>query len=200
MVHGRYETDRTAVDDGPPGPPSTVDSTRPPESPLADPAAVHFDDEERPARALTGPVGLGVAVVAFAAALLVLWQVFRPLAQGSQFYLIIFLAATLPLVFLVYRSGISLGRKSVPAEERFGPAREMLGSAGQDFRESPGQGTLGQGGEGVGPGGERTALSDEGLGPAGQGQRSGQRQESGQWQNPGQSQEPTEGRDQGAGL
>ena len=67
-----------------------------------DPPAVHYDDEERPARELTGRIGLGVAAVAFAAALLVLWQVFRPLAQGSQFYLIIFLAGTLPLVFLVY--------------------------------------------------------------------------------------------------
>src|SRR5690242_9975577 len=71
----------------------------------ADPPAVHYDDEERPARDLGGPVGRGVAVVAFLAALLVLWQVFRPLAQGSQFYLIIFLAGTLPLVFLGYHSG-----------------------------------------------------------------------------------------------
>jgi TRAP-type uncharacterized transport system fused permease subunit len=40
-----------------------------------------------------------------AVALLTIWQVFRPLAQGSQFYLIVFLAGTLPLVFLVYRPG-----------------------------------------------------------------------------------------------
>ncbi len=69
----------------------------------ADPPAVHYDDEELPARALTGRIGTAVAVVAAGVALLVLWQVFRPLAQGSQFYLIIFLAGTLPLVFLVYR-------------------------------------------------------------------------------------------------
>jgi TRAP transporter 4TM/12TM fusion protein len=69
-------------------------------------AAVQVDDEERPARPLSGWVGTGVAVVAFAVALLVLWQVFRPLAQGSQFYLIIFLAGVLPLVFLSYRSGL----------------------------------------------------------------------------------------------
>ena len=67
--------------------------------------AVHYDDEEKPARELAGPVGAGVAIVAFAVALLVLWQVFRPLAQGSQFYLIVFLAGVLPLVFLAYRSG-----------------------------------------------------------------------------------------------
>ncbi len=47
--------------------------------------------------------GRGVAVVAGLVAVLVLWQVFRPLAQGSQFYLIVFLAGTLPLIFLVYR-------------------------------------------------------------------------------------------------
>ncbi|WP_323373826.1 TRAP transporter permease [Plantactinospora alkalitolerans] len=67
-----------------------------------------FDDEERPARRLTGPVDHGVAAVAFAVALLVLWQVFRPLSQGSQFYLIVFLAGVLPLVFLAYRSGLRL--------------------------------------------------------------------------------------------
>jgi TRAP transporter 4TM/12TM fusion protein len=82
--------------------------------PLADaPAApaepvVGYDEEERPARRLTGPVERGVAVVAFAVAVLVLWQVFRPLAQGSQFYLMIFLAGVLPLVFLSYRSGVPL--------------------------------------------------------------------------------------------
>ncbi|MDG4821440.1 TRAP transporter fused permease subunit [Asanoa sp. WMMD1127] len=67
-----------------------------------------FDDEERPARVLTGRIGWGVAVVAFAVAVLVLVQVFRPLPQGSQYYLIIFLAGTLPLVFLAYRSGVPL--------------------------------------------------------------------------------------------
>ncbi|MGK5678429.1 TRAP transporter permease [Actinoplanes sp. URMC 104] len=73
--------------------------------------AVHYDDEELPARELKGRVGLGVAAVAFAVALLVLWQVFRPLARGSQYYLIIFLAGTLPLVFLAYRSRL-VKRKS----------------------------------------------------------------------------------------
>ncbi|MEV0895475.1 TRAP transporter fused permease subunit [Actinoplanes sp. NPDC049802] len=79
---------------------------------LADPPAVHYDEEERPARQLTGRTGLLVSVVAFAVALFVLWQVFRPLAQGSQYYLIIFLAGTLPLVFLAYRSGFGGGRET----------------------------------------------------------------------------------------
>ncbi|MBB4754824.1 TRAP transporter permease [Actinoplanes lobatus] len=77
-----------------------------------DPPAVHYDEEERPARKLPGRVGVFVSVVAFAVALLVLWQVFRPLAQGSQYYLIIFLAGTLPLVFLAYKSGLGKGRET----------------------------------------------------------------------------------------
>ncbi|GIE93350.1 C4-dicarboxylate ABC transporter permease [Paractinoplanes rishiriensis] len=68
---------------------------------------MHYDDEELPARKLTGRVGLGVSIVAFLVAVLVLWQVFRPLAKGSQYYLIVFLAGTLPLVFLAYRSRLS---------------------------------------------------------------------------------------------
>ncbi|MBG0562875.1 TRAP transporter permease [Actinoplanes aureus] len=79
--------------------------------PPAEPAAVHYDEEERPARELPGRVGAFVSIVAFGVALLVLWQVFRPLAQGSQYYLIIFLAGTLPLVFLAYRSGFGNGRE-----------------------------------------------------------------------------------------
>ncbi|GIF36740.1 TRAP transporter permease [Actinoplanes xinjiangensis] len=74
--------------------------------------AVHYDDEERPARQLSGRTGAAVSIAAFAVALLVLWQVFRPLAQGSQYYLIIFLAGTLPLVFLAYRPGWGKGRET----------------------------------------------------------------------------------------
>src|SRR4051794_28939083 len=105
MVNRRSPVGPAGADGDAPGPVSTVESERSAREALADPAAVHIDDEERPARVLTGPIATGVAVVAFAAAVLALWQVFRPLAQGSQFYLIIFLALTLPLVFLVYRSG-----------------------------------------------------------------------------------------------
>ncbi len=64
---------------------------------------------EKPVRSLIKPVDLGVSIVACAMALLVLWQVFFPLPQGSQFYLIIFLAGVLPLVFIVYP-----GRPSLP--------------------------------------------------------------------------------------
>jgi TRAP transporter 4TM/12TM fusion protein len=80
--------------------------TRSTSAPTADaPATLQVDDQERPGRELHGwPNGV-VAVVAFAVAILTIWQVFQPLSQGSQFYLIVFLAGTLPLVFLVYRSG-----------------------------------------------------------------------------------------------
>src|SRR5919107_5339726 len=102
MVDHRSSIERATGGDEPPRPVSTVE---PAEAP-----AVHFDDEERPARDLTGRIGIGVSAVAAAVALLVLWQVFRPLAQGSQFYLIIFLAGTLPLVFLCYHPGLGVGR------------------------------------------------------------------------------------------
>ncbi|WP_020669362.1 TRAP transporter permease [Amycolatopsis nigrescens] len=70
-------------------------------------AAEH--DEERPARRLSRRPDLLVYLVALAAALLVLKQVFFPFSKGNQFYLVIFLGCTLPLVFLCYRPR---GRKS----------------------------------------------------------------------------------------
>ncbi|WP_454197974.1 TRAP transporter permease [Nocardia sp. Marseille-Q1738] len=79
------------------------------------PPVVEFDDEERPARVLSGWAERLVAVAAFAVAILALWQVFRPLAQGSQYYLVIFLAGTLPTVFLAYGSGLRfLDRRNRP--------------------------------------------------------------------------------------
>ena len=60
-------------------------------------------DEERPSRALSRRWERGVWVAGLAISLLVLKQVFWPFSQGSQYYLVIFLAVTLPLVFLCYR-------------------------------------------------------------------------------------------------
>lgn len=71
--------------------------------------AAQFEDE-KPGRRLGGVVEVGVTAVAAASALLVLWQVFRPLAQGGQYYLAVFLSGVLPLVFVVYPSGIRLRR------------------------------------------------------------------------------------------
>src|SRR6201991_2024379 len=90
-------------------------------STVEEPDLPAYDEEERPSRKLTGAIGWIVAAVAFAVAVLALVQVFRPLPQGSQYYLIIFLAGTLPLVFLAYRSGIP-----VPARWRRATDRPTL--------------------------------------------------------------------------
>src|SRR5690349_9116829 len=63
-------------------------------------------DEEKPGRRLTGRTATLVNIVAVGVAVLALWQTFRPLSYGSQYYLIIFLGVTLPLIFLLYRSGL----------------------------------------------------------------------------------------------
>ncbi|MEV0064673.1 TRAP transporter fused permease subunit [Nocardia sp. NPDC050718] len=84
--------------------------------PVVTSAELGVDDQERPARTLTGFPARLVGVVALALAVLALWQVFRPLPQGSQYYLVVFLAIALPLVFLSYRSGWGrLDRADAPA-------------------------------------------------------------------------------------
>ncbi|MEU4806763.1 TRAP transporter fused permease subunit [Actinosynnema sp. NPDC023587] len=60
-------------------------------------------DEERPSRELPRRWEIGVRAATLGIALLVLKQVFWPFAKGGQYYLVIFLAVTLPLVFLCYR-------------------------------------------------------------------------------------------------
>ncbi|MGW2626513.1 TRAP transporter fused permease subunit [Micromonospora taraxaci] len=69
--------------------------------------AAQFEDE-KPGRVLTGPTGLLLTGVSLAVGALALWQVFRPLSQGSKYYLIIFLAGVLPLVFLAYPADLRL--------------------------------------------------------------------------------------------
>ncbi|WP_373684029.1 TRAP transporter permease [Micromonospora solifontis] len=71
--------------------------------------AARFEDE-KPGRVLSGPVGLLFTGATVGIALLALWQVFFPLSQGSKYYLIIFLAGVLPMVFLAYPSGVRLPR------------------------------------------------------------------------------------------
>ena len=78
--------------------------TRSTEDVAADPVpAVGEHDEERPARRLSGRWEWFVWAASIAVALLVLKQVFWPFATGNQFYLVIFLGLTLPLVFLCYK-------------------------------------------------------------------------------------------------
>ncbi|TDE09663.1 TRAP transporter permease [Jiangella asiatica] len=76
--------------------------------PVADPVADVSElmaryDEELPARRLSGRVALTVGILCFGVALFVLRQVFSPLSEGNQYYLMLFLAFVLPLVFLCYR-------------------------------------------------------------------------------------------------
>ncbi len=62
-------------------------------------------DEERPARRLSPRLDQVLTAVCFLVSLFVLYQVFRPLRQGGQYYLILFLAFILPMVFVCYRAG-----------------------------------------------------------------------------------------------
>ena len=68
-------------------------------------------EEEKPARTLTGWLAVALRGWAVLVAFFVLRQLFFPLAQGSQYYLILFLGGTLPLVFLLYRSGLRVPRR-----------------------------------------------------------------------------------------
>ncbi|WP_435200249.1 TRAP transporter permease [Janibacter sp. GS2] len=94
---------------------STPSPTREPSSDTptdADALAAEYD-EERPSRRLSPRLDLFVGVWCFAVALFVLRQVFDPLDLGSQYYLVLFLAVTLPLIFVCYRMR---GRREVAAD------------------------------------------------------------------------------------
>ncbi|MGC5020824.1 TRAP transporter permease [Micromonospora sp. DT47] len=78
--------------------------------------AAQFEDE-KPGRTLSGPVGILLTGVTLAIALLALLQVFRPLPQGSKYYLIIFLAGVLPTVFLAYPSDLRLPGRARPVAD-----------------------------------------------------------------------------------
>ena len=92
-------------------------------------------DEERPARRLSGRWELFVWAASIAVALLVLKQVFLPFATGNQYYLVIFLAVTLPLVFLCYRprgrtvSGTSEKPGAEPGKDNPGPLDWLFATA-----------------------------------------------------------------------
>ncbi|MFI6827691.1 TRAP transporter permease [Kribbella sp. NPDC050241] len=60
-------------------------------------------EQERPARRLRSALDLVISVWCAIVSVGVLWQVFFPLPQGTQFYLVIFLAAVLPITLLCYR-------------------------------------------------------------------------------------------------
>ena len=72
--------------------------------PVAPDELVAEYDEERPARRLSPRLDRVVVALCFLTSVFVLWQVFAPLRRGNQYYLILFLAAVLPLVFVCYRA------------------------------------------------------------------------------------------------
>lgn len=82
-------------------------------------------DEERPSRHLSPRLDRFVGLWCFAVSLFVIKQVFWPMELGSQYYLILFLATTLPLVFLTYRMRATRTRPEV------GHARDAQAPDGQ---------------------------------------------------------------------
>lgn len=76
--------------------------------PGADQAELLQEDADRPARRLRGRPRQVVRAVAVAVTVFAVWQALRPLSQGSQYYLVLFLTGTLPLVFLSFRSGLQV--------------------------------------------------------------------------------------------
>ncbi|MGC4764555.1 TRAP transporter permease [Micromonospora sp. DT46] len=99
-------------DGGPVPLPPETDNRSDPDGAAPDPRelAAQFEDE-KPGRELSGPIGVLVTGTTLAIALLALWQVFYPLPQGSKFYLVIFLAGILPMVFLAYPADLRLPRR-----------------------------------------------------------------------------------------
>ncbi|MET7950751.1 TRAP transporter fused permease subunit [Micromonospora sp. NPDC005324] len=92
--------------------------------------AAQFEDE-KPGRVLSGPAGLLLTVAALAVGALALWQVFRPLSQGSKYYLIIFLAGVLPLVFLAYPADLRLPARLRARRRRANRAEATEGDSGR---------------------------------------------------------------------
>jgi len=92
--------------------PSTVSSAP---APSADELIAEYD-EERPARRLGSRLDLAIGVVALVGALFVIRQVFFPISQGNQYYLILFLAFVLPLTFLCYRPGFRKQRRTADGD------------------------------------------------------------------------------------
>jgi TRAP transporter 4TM/12TM fusion protein len=85
---------------------------------------VEQSDEERPGRRLSPRLDRALGAVCFAVSVFVLWQVFAPLRRGNQYFLILFLAAVLPLVFICYRARVR--RTDAPGTTDDPPATDWL--------------------------------------------------------------------------
>ncbi|MDT0214578.1 TRAP transporter fused permease subunit [Rothia sp. ARF10] len=97
-------------------------------------------DEERPGRRLSPRLDEVLTAVCFLVSMFVLYQVFSPLRQGGQYYLILFLAAVLPLVFVCYRATRRRARASKPETqtERDGIRDGTEATTTQPERPAPG--------------------------------------------------------------
>ncbi|XVQ07454.1 TRAP transporter permease [Spirillospora sp. CA-255316] len=117
-------------------------------------------DAERPARRLTGPVAYATGAVAFGVSLYALYAVFRPLPALQ--YRMGFLAAVLPLTFLVYRPGLNLrprlqglgrrlkgGRDETEADGGTAPKGDQEEGEGDDERKSDRESDRGRDNPGV---------------------------------------------------
>lgn len=71
-------------------------------------------DEEKPQRQLSPRLDAVITFITFCVSIFVLWQVFFPQSKGNQYYLILFLACVLPLVFVLYRFGRRRTKRSEP--------------------------------------------------------------------------------------
>jgi TRAP transporter 4TM/12TM fusion protein len=85
-------------------PPDTAARDQPSASAVDADELIAEYDEERPGRRLSPGLNRVVVGLCFLTSVFVLWQVFAPLQRGNQYYLILFLAAVLPLVFVCYRA------------------------------------------------------------------------------------------------
>ncbi|MCI4062104.1 TRAP transporter fused permease subunit [Micromonospora sp. R77] len=99
--------------------------------------AARFEDE-KPGRTLSGPVGIVVTAATVGIALLALRQVFFPLAQGSKYYLIIFLAGVLPVVFLAYPADLPIPRRARTEDHTEGRAGDRAPADGTADRPAGG--------------------------------------------------------------
>ncbi len=97
-------------------------------------------DEERPSRHLSPHIDRFVGLWSFLVALFVLRQVFAPLEQGSQYYLILFLALSLPLVFLAYRARARRGHHHQGSD--VDPRTSVVGEATERARPLDDPGVL----------------------------------------------------------
>jgi len=100
-----------------------------------EPTTVEYDDEERPGRRPSGRTEILVSVVCALVSCFVLYAVFRPLPQGPQYYLTLFLMIVLPLGFLCYRPRPGRRTTAPEATEPGVPAgREPLAHRGFSHR------------------------------------------------------------------